>query len=158
MIGGAHNDDISRSGLRATGQRTSEGIVRSGRHLIDLATRSRSSDAGIRPSAMLERGFSTQSFTRQRKASEVSETTNLLSHRFSWSEADDLRIDAYRVLQEADSVLPKEILPRYVHKSSAPSSHLIPSIEDFDAEQIWNLNYVEAAIYLEVILTNWTWD
>jgi hypothetical protein len=70
---------------------------------------------------MIERGFSTQSFTnstRPRKASEVSEATNLLSQRFSWSETDDLRIDAYRLVEEADTVLPKEIIPRFVTDST----------------------------------------
>lgn len=71
---------------------------------------------------MLERGFSTQSFahsTRPRKSSDVSEATNLLSRRFSWSEAEDLRIDAYSLVREADTVLPKEILPRSVPRSHA---------------------------------------
>ena len=95
---------------------------------------------------ILVRGFSTSSFSslkRHRKASEVSETTNLISTHegntmndtFSWSNASDFRIDPYQVVEEPDTVLPKEILPR---------------IEAFDADRIWYLNYVEGAIFLEV--------
>ena len=64
---------------------------------------------------MITRGFSTQSFVSQvqpRKESEASEATGLLSPRLSWSVADDLVIEAYRLVQEPDTVLPKEILPR----------------------------------------------
>ena len=78
--------------------------------------------------AMIERGFSTQSFTnstRPRKASEVSEATNLLSQRFSWSEADDLRIEAYRLVEEADTVLPKEIIPRFVFADFTPLTPIL---------------------------------
>jgi hypothetical protein len=91
---------------------------------------------------LLVRGFSTSSFSsliRERKISEVSETTNLISNdeTFSWSNASDLRIEPYHVVEEPDTVLPREILPR---------------IEAFDSDRIWSLNYIEGAIYLEVKL------
>lgn len=89
---------------------------------------------------LLVRGFSTASFpslVRERKVSDVSETTNLISNNenFSWSNTSELRIEPYHVVEEADTVLPHEILPR---------------IEACDADRIWALNHNEGAIYLEV--------
>lgn len=52
----------------------------------------------------------------------------------AWTHVHDIRVDPYRLSNESETVLPKEIHPH---------------ITAIEPDQIWKFNYNEAAIYLE---------
>ena len=89
------------------------------------------------------------------------ERTSLLSTDSDWSTINDPNSDAecepYQVVEESETVLPQEISPRYdkiFHEKKKYYNNIEESLEDSmtssEADNIWQLNYNEAAIYLEV--------
>lgn len=98
---------------------------------------------------MFARGFATPS-TR------VSERTSLISSSSSENGTSKVK-DSYQVLQEDETTLPREISPRYqsiFHQKETKYNSIEESIDTritvYEADNIWLLNYNEAAIYLEV--------
>ena len=100
---------------------------------------------------MYARGLAT---TPSRK---ISERTSLISSSSSENGENTKGTDSYKVLQEHETILPHEISPRYqsiFHQKETKYNTLEDSIDTeitkYEADNIWLLNYNEAAIYLEV--------
>lgn len=87
----------------------------------------------------------------------VTERTSLISSSSSGNDESKIKVEPYHVLEEGETILPHEISPRYqniFHEKETKYNSLEESIDTqitkYEADNIWLLNYHEAAIYLEV--------